>query len=171
MEHLLDASFYIIAAETAAGEEGKGGLFVFNATLFVQIAQFLFLLLVMNALFFKPIGKVLNERSEYIQSNRRGSTASLEEAKKLTAQYEAELGATRQQARDVIAKAETEAKASGAEALAKAQQEANARMAQAAQEVERQRQEALKSLEGEVSVLSRQIAEKLLSTAGRNGQP
>ena len=67
--------------------------------------------------------------------------------------------------------AEAEAKASGSEILAKAQQEASARMAQAAQEVERQRQEALKSLESEVPILSRQIAEKLLSTAGRNGQP
>jgi F-type H+-transporting ATPase subunit b len=170
MEHLLDASFYVMAAETAAGES-KGGLFTFNATLFVQIAQFFVLLFIMNALFFKPIGKVLEERSEYIQSNRRGSITSLEEAKKLTAQYEAELGETRQQARDAVAKAEAEAKASGAEVLAKAQQEASARMAQAAQEVERQRQEALRSLEGEVSVLSRQISEKLLSTAGRNGQP
>lgn len=171
MEHLLDASFFILAAEAAAAEESKGGLFTFNATLLVQIAQFLFLLLVMNALFFKPIGKVLDERREYIQDKRRGSIDNLEEAKKLTAKYQAELGETRQQARDVVAKAEAEAKASGAEVLAKAQQEAKARMAQAAEEVERQRQEALKSLEGEVSVLSRQIAEKLLSTAGRNGQP
>jgi F-type H+-transporting ATPase subunit b len=171
MEHLLDASLYVLAAETAAGGEAKGGLFTFNATLLVQIAQFLFLLVVMNALFFKPISKVLDERRDYIQSNRRGSIDRLEEAKKLTAKYEAELGETRQQARDVIAKAEAEAKASGAEILAKAQQEASARMAQAAQEVERQRQEALKSLESEVPILSRQIAEKLLSTAGRNGQP
>jgi F-type H+-transporting ATPase subunit b len=165
MEHLLDASLYVLAAETAAGGEAKGGLFAFNATLLVQIAQFLFLLVVMNTLFFKPISKVLDERRDYIQGNRRGSIDRLEEAKTLTAKYEAELGETRQQARDVVAKA------SGAEILAKAQQEASARMAQAAQEVERQRQEALKSLEGEVPVLSRQIAEKLLSAAGRNGQP
>lgn len=49
--------------------DGKGGLFDFNATLFVMILQLTLLTIFLKLLFFNRIGKVLEEREWLINDN------------------------------------------------------------------------------------------------------
>lgn len=45
----------------------EGGLFDFNATLPLMVLQILLLMVVLNAIFYTPIARVLDERDEYIK--------------------------------------------------------------------------------------------------------
>lgn len=160
----------LLAAEAAVeGAEEPGGLFAFDATLLVQILQFLLLLLALNLFFFQPIQRVVEERSDYIRSNASSAQKRFEEAQHLATQYERDLQATRLEAQQVVATAESEAQKIRAQRLAEAQREATARTDRARAELETQKQAALKSLEGEVENLSRTISAKLLGNS-RNGR-
>ncbi len=137
-------------------------MFDFDATLPVMALQFLLLTVLLNAIFYKPLGKVLDERNDYIRSGQLGSQERLEEVKKLTQEYELELSSARKEAQKVLATAQADAQKIAADQLAAAQQEAIAQRNEAAVQIEEEKKKALTSLEGDVDRLSRQMLEKLL---------
>jgi F-type H+-transporting ATPase subunit b len=153
----------LLAAETVA-EEGGGGLFDLDATLPLMALQFLVLVVVLNVVFYKPIGKALDDRDSYIRTNLTDARERLSKAENLAQQYEQELAETRRQSQAIITAAQEDAKKIGSEKIAEAQREAQAQREQAQQELEQQKQEAMRSLEQQVDALSRQILEKLLGT-------
>ncbi len=150
----------LLAAEAAP----EGGLFDLDATLLVMAVQFLILAAVLNALFYKPLGRALDERDDYVRTNLLSAKEKLEKAEQLTKQYEQELGDTRRQATAIIAQARAEAEKQAAATIAQAQAEAQALREQAQKEIDQQKQAAFASLEQEVQALSRQILVKLLGT-------
>lgn len=147
------------AAETAAKE---GGLFDFDATLPLMAVQFLILVVLLNAVFYKPLGKAIDERAEYIRTNLLQAKERLAKADNLAKQYEQELGETRRKAQSTIAAAQADAQKIAASKIAEAQAEAQAKREKAADEIEAQKQEVMQTLEQQVDALSRQILEKLL---------
>jgi len=153
-------STILLAAEAAA--EGKGGLFDIDATLPIMAIQFLVLVAVLNALFYKPIGKAIDDRESMIRSNQADAKERLAKAEAMAKQYEQELADTRRQAQKVIADAQAEAQQSAAQQLAAVQQEAQVQREQVQQQLDQQKQSAMQSLEQQVDALSRQILEKLL---------
>jgi F-type H+-transporting ATPase subunit b len=152
----------ILLAAEAAAEGGKGGLFDIDATLPLMAIQFLILVALLNILFYKPIGKAIDDRNNYIRNNQTEAQERLSKAENLAKQYEQELADTRRQAQAVIAEAEADAQKIAAQKLAEAQQEAQAQREQAQHELDQQKQEAMHMLEQQVDALSRQILEKLL---------
>lgn len=152
----------LLAVETTQAAAKEGGLFDFDATLPLMAVQFLLLVVLLNAIFYKPLGKAIDERAEYIRTNLLQAKERVDKAQKLAKQYEQELGETRRKAQATIAAAQADAQKTGATKIAEAQQEAQAKREQAAQEIESQKQEVMQTLEKEVDALSRQILEKLL---------
>ncbi len=151
----------ILAVETAGK---KAGLFDLDATLPLMAIQFLLLALVLNATFYKPIGKAIDERDDYIRTNQLEARERLAKVEQLAKEYEQKLAAARRQSQTIVTDAQAEAQKTAAEKIAGAQREAQAQREQAAQEIEQQKQEALRSLEQQVDTLSRQILEKLLGS-------
>ena len=149
----------LLAVETAA-EEG-GGLFDIDATLPLMAVQFLLLAAILNAIFYKPLTKAIDEREEYIRNNQKQARERLEKSQMLAAQYEQQLGESRRQSQAIIAQAEADAQKMAAEQIAQAQKQAQQEREKAQQEIEQQKQEAMRSLEQQVDTLSRQILEKL----------
>ncbi len=139
-------------------------MFDFDATMLVMALQFILLAFVLNAIFYKPLNKVLDERAAYIRQQETEALERLAKAEKLALEYEQKLGDARRQSQATIASAQEEAKKLAAGQLATAQREAQAKKEAAAQEIEQQRQEALRTLEQQVGALSQQILEKLLGT-------
>ncbi|MDJ0678186.1 MAG: F0F1 ATP synthase subunit B' [Calothrix sp. MO_167.B42] len=137
-------------------------MFDFNATLPLMALQFLLLAALLNAIFYKPLTKALDDRDNYIRDNQLGATERLAQAERLTKEYEQQLADARRQSQTTIAAAQEEAKKITAQRIAEAQQEAQAQREQAAREIEEQKQQALSSLEQQVDALSRQILDKLL---------
>jgi F-type H+-transporting ATPase subunit b len=150
----------ILLAVEAAAEPGK--LFDIDATLPFMAVQFVILMAVLNVLFYKPLGKAIDERADYIRQTQTSAQERLAKAQQLAKEYEDKLANSRRQSQAIIVAAQAEAQKIAAQKIAEAQQEAQALREKAAKEIEGQKQEALKQLEKEVDVLSRQILEKLL---------
>lgn len=151
----------LLAIETAGKE---GGLFDIDATLPLMAIQFLVLVLILNATFYKPVGKAIDERDNYIRTNQLQTQERLSKAEQLAKQYEQELAGARRQSQTVIADAQAEGQKIAAEKIAVAQKEAQVQREQADQEIEQQKQEAMGSLQQQVDALSHQILEKLLGS-------
>jgi F-type H+-transporting ATPase subunit b len=149
----------LLAVETAETAVKEGGLFDFDATLPLMA---LHLTVVLNAIFYKPLSKAIDDRDEYIRKNLLEARERLAKSQKLAQQYEQELADTRRKAQATIAAAQADAQKIAAEKMAQAQAEAQAEREQAFREIEQQKAEALSSLEQQVDALSRQILEKLL---------
>ncbi len=137
-------------------------MFDFDATLPLMALQFVLLTFLLNAVFFKPISKTLDERDGYIRTSQASAAERLEASKKLAKQYEQELANSRKQAQQLIADAQAEAQETVAQQIAQAQSEAQQRREQVQKELDQQKQEAFQSLQGQVDVLSQQILDKLL---------
>lgn len=152
----------LLLATAAVEEAEKGKLFEFDATLPLMAIQFVILVAVLNKLFYTPLGKVLDERDEYIRGGLGNAKSRLAEAEELTKTYEQELAATRREAQAVIATAKAEASQIAAKQIAETQQAAQVQREQAQQEIDRQKQAAFVALEPQVAELSRQILTKLL---------
>jgi len=140
-------------------------VFDFDATLPLMALQFLVLTVVLNAIFYKPMSKMLDDRDEYIRTTKLSAQERLAKAEKLAKEYEQKLGETRKQSQAVIATAQADARKIASAKVAEAQKEAQVSREKASQEIEQQKQEAMRSLEKEVDALSRQILEKLLGKA------
>jgi len=140
-------------------------MFDFDATLPLMAVQFLVLVAILNAVFFKPLGKAIDERSDYIRSNQVEAQERLSKAENLAKQYETELADTRKQSQALIASAQADAQKIVAAKIAEAQEQARLQREQAQKELDQQKQEAMSALEQEVDSLSRQILGKLLGTS------
>ncbi|HEY9798530.1 MAG TPA: F0F1 ATP synthase subunit B' [Leptolyngbyaceae cyanobacterium] len=154
----------LLAVETAETAAKEGGLFDFDATLPLMALQFLILVAVLNAVFYKPLTKAIDERDDYIRKNLLEARERIAKAENLAKQYEQELGETRRKSQATIAAAQADAKKIAAEKMAQAQAEAQEQRVQAGKEIDQQKAEAFASLEQQVDALSRQILEKLLGT-------
>lgn len=140
-------------------------MFDFDATLPLMALQFLLLAAVLNAIFYKPLTKVLDDRDNFIRTNNLDARERLAKAESLTKEYEQQLASARRQSQVTMEAAQNEAKKITAQKIAEAQQEAQAQREQAAREIEQQKQAALATLEAQVDALSNQILEKLLGPA------
>ena len=142
--------------------EEKGKLFDFDATLPLMMIQIVVLVVVLDALFYKPLGKVLDDRADYIRGGLGEAKARLTEAEELKIKYETELAETRRASNAVIATAKADAQKIAAGQIAETQQAAQVQREQAQQEIDKQKQSAFAALEPQIEALSRQILTKLL---------
>lgn len=144
-------------------EESEGGLFDFNATLPLMALQFLALIIILNIIFYKPVTNILDERDEYIRNSLTTASTALVKANELTKQYEQELASSRKRAQDIIKNAQEQAQKIVSEQMKIAQQNAEQLISEAYKQLNVQKQEAIKSLEDQVDILSEKIKIKLLN--------
>ena len=84
----------------------EGGLFDFDATLPLMAVQVVILTFILNSLFFKPVGKVVEEREDFINTSRSEAKKKLEEVKQLESDLKNQLKEARLAAQKVINEAE-----------------------------------------------------------------
>ena len=151
---------WLLLAEAGAQE---GGLFDLDATLPLMAVQVVLLTLILNALFFRPVGRAVEEREGYIATSRADAKQKLAQAQRLEADLTEQLKEARQQAQQLIVEAEQDVDKLYREALAAAQADANATREQARREIEAQRDQALASLSAESDRLGVLIVDRLLA--------
>ena len=140
----------------------EGGLFDFDATLPLMAVQVVILPFILNALFFKPVGKVVEEREGYVNTSRAKAKEKLAEVEKLEADLKNQLKEARQAAQKVINEAEEDSDNLYKEALSLATSEANAAREEARREIDSQRDAALNQLKSEADQLGELIVSRLL---------
>ncbi|MCX5961857.1 MAG: F0F1 ATP synthase subunit B' [Cyanobacteria bacterium] len=137
-------------------------MFDFDATLPLMAVQFILLMVVLNAILFKPLTKVIEDRSTLISNSQTGAKEGLEQVNAITQQYEKALIDSRRQYQSIIAKAQAEAQKTASEQIAAAQAEAVAARETATRELAAQKVSAMAELEKQVDSLSQEIVNKLL---------
>jgi len=142
--------------------EGAGGLFDFNATLPLMAIQFVLLTVVLTFVFYKPVGKILEERETRISTNLAEASEKLLKADELYKQYDEQLKTARVNAQSVIADSEKEAKEFVASEINQARNDAAKLIQQTNRELEAQKSLALEKLETQIDELSQLIKEKLV---------
>jgi F-type H+-transporting ATPase subunit b len=152
-------SNFLVAVEAA---EPKGGLFDINATLPIMAVQFVVFVAILNAIFYKPLTKAMDDRNDYVRNNITEAKERLEKAQQLALKYEQELAAARKATQEVLQAAQADANKRRNQRIAEAMSEAQAQVAAAKAEIAQQKQDAAAALDAQVEALSRQILEKLL---------
>jgi len=151
---------WLLLAEAGVPE---GGLFDLDATLPLMAVQVVLLTFLLNSLFFRPVGKVVEDREGYISTSRAEAKQKLAQVERLEADLTEQLRNARQAAQAAIVEAEQEVDRLYREALAEAEAEANRTREQARREIESQREQASAQLMAQVDQLSSQIIQRLLA--------
>lgn len=140
----------------------EGGLFDLDATLPLMAVQVVLLTFILNALFFRPVGRVVEEREGYITTSRAEAKQKLAQVERLEDLRE-QLKEARKATQQLIQEAEQDSDKLYREALAMATAEANASREQARREIDAQRESALGQLKGDAEKLGDLIVDRLLA--------
>ena len=142
----------------------EGGLFDFDATLPLMAVQVVLLTFILNTLFFKPVGKVVEEREGYVISSLAEAKKKLAQVEQLETDLKNQLKEARQAAQSVINEAEADSETLYKEALSLATAEANASREQARREIDSQKESALNQLKVDADKLGELIVDRLLAS-------
>lgn len=151
------------AVTGAASGATEGGLFDLDATLPLMAVQVVLLTFILNALFFRPVGRAVEEREGYVTTSRAEAKQKLAQAQRLEADLTEQLKEARQEAQRLIVEAEQESDKLYREALATAQAEAIAVREKARREIESEKDQALVALKVEADRLGALIVDRLLA--------
>ena len=133
-----------------------------DITLFIQIINILILIVVMNAVLYKPVRTVLAKRKEKvgelsnsIETFKKNATLRKEEINR-------KLNSARIRAKEEIEKAKGDAQATTAESLAKVRQEVSVSKTSQLDEIKKQFAEAQQQLSGQIDSFATDMAAKIL---------
>jgi F-type H+-transporting ATPase subunit b len=155
-------SWLLLAEAGATAGTPEGGLFDLDATLPLMAVQVVLLTFVLNALFFRPVGKAVEDREGYIGTSRAEAKQKLAQVERLEADLRDRLLQARQESQKVIVEAEQEMERLHRAALGEATAEANASREQARRQIDGEREQAMARLAGEADKLGDLIVSRLL---------
>jgi F-type H+-transporting ATPase subunit b len=153
------------AAASAAASAPEGGLFDLDATLPLMAVQVVILTFILNALFFRPVGRAVEEREGFIATSRADAKQKLAQVQRLEADLTEQLKEARQHAQKLILEAEQESDKLYREALATAQAEAIATREKARRDIESEKERALSAIKTEAERLGSLIVDRLLASS------
>lgn len=168
---MIDFNIFIPIAQAASEaatvekETGIVGTLGLNWKLFLaQLVNFGIILYILKRFVFVPISKKLEERSEKIER----ALSDAEEVEKQKTEFEewkkTEISKTRQEAAEILAKAEKDAGLTRDELMSKTKQDQAKLIKQAKDQIESDQKKALAEIKSEVADLVTTAAEKVLKT-------
>ena len=134
-----------------------------NATLIAQILNFIVLLWVLAKFAYKPLIKAMNDRRNRIINDLDSAEQTRLDAEALKAQYVEQMANARQEATEIVDKANKVAQNLHDEFMEQARAEKDAMMATAKERIEQDKKQALVDIRTQVIALSTQIASKVVN--------
>lgn len=134
-----------------------------NATLIAQILNFLVLLVILAKFAYKPLLQAMDDRRNRIINDLDSAEQTRLDAEALKEQYAEQLAGARQEATEIVNKANQIAQNLHDELVEQARVEQEAMMANAKERIEQDKQQALLDIRSEVIKLSTLIAEKIVN--------
>jgi F-type H+-transporting ATPase subunit b len=153
---------WLLLAEAGATE---GGLFDLDATLPLMAVQVVILTFILNSLFFRPVGKAVEEREGYITTSRAEAKQKLAQVERLETDLRDRLREARQASQQVIVEAEQEMDRLHRAALAEATAESNASRERARREIDAERDQAMAQIHRDADTLGDLIVTRLLAAS------
>lgn len=133
-----------------------------NSTFFAQILNFLILVILLRAVAYKPVLKILKEREDRIAASIDKADADAAEAAKTLEAYKAELANARTKAQEIMDLAEKRANEEHEASVQATKREIEQMKKAAEQQMERERAHAVEQLKGEVVTLALAAAGKIV---------
>ena len=133
-----------------------------NSTFFAQILNFLILVILLRAVAYKPVLKILKEREDRIAASIDKADADAAEAAKTLEAYKAELANARTKAQEIMDLAEKRANEEHEASVQATKREIEQMKKAAEQQRERERAHAVEQLKGEVVTLALAAAGKIV---------
>jgi len=133
--------------------------------LIAQLVNFFLLLALLTLVLYRPVTKMLRERSERIAKGLLQAELAEKRAAQAEAEYQKRVEEARREAQAIVAQARENAEKERQAILARAQSEAQELRARTEQELERERREALQALQEQVADLAIDAAGRVLGQA------
>ena len=134
-----------------------------NATILAQILNFLILVAFLRAVAYKPVARLLQQRSDKIRNDLDKAEADRKAAEQTLADYKVQLADAHKKAQDIVDKANITARQEHDAAVAETRKEIE-RMKQTAQaEIENERNRAFEDMKSQIVTLSLAAAGKVVS--------
>jgi F-type H+-transporting ATPase subunit b len=130
--------------------------------LYVNLAAFLVLFVLLWKFAFPPITKMLDERADKIRESIEKAEETRVEAERLLDEYRQQMAEARQEAAKVIEQGRTVAENMKNEIVAKAREEAEVERAKAIESIKSEKAAAMAELQRSVADLSVAVAAKIL---------
>lgn len=133
--------------------------------MWVNIAAFAVLFIVLWKFAFPPITKMLDERANKIRESLERAEDTRVEAERLLEDYKVQMAEARAEAAQVIEQGRKVAESMKAEILTKAREEAEAEKSKAVAAIKAEKESAMAELKGEVADLSVAVAGKIIGSS------
>tara|TARA_B100001013_G_C24355747_1_gene342170 strand:- start:3 stop:515 length:513 start_codon:yes stop_codon:yes gene_type:complete len=130
--------------------------------LITQVISFVILLLVLTKLLYKPLLKILDERSEKVKNSLTMADEARKEAEKARAEMQEEIKAARIEGQETVTKAKNIAEKQGEEELVKAKKQIEAEKIKAQTHIQQERDAAIADLKNHFSDLVLTATENLM---------
>ncbi len=135
----------------------------FNLFLFLsQLINFVAMIIILNALLYKPVRKMLNERTARIEQSMKEAEQVQTQMQQAKSDYEAKIAEARQEAARVLAQAQERARTQEAEIVAQARQDAERIREEAYEQSEREREQLLLEVKDQLADLVALTASRVL---------
>lgn len=133
-----------------------------NATMIAQVVNFLILAAILRALAYKPVARMLKQRSDKIQEAISKADADKKAAEDTLAQYKSQLADAQRRAQDIVDKAELTARQEREALVAETKKEIERLKQNAQVEIQNERNRAFEQMQKEIVTLSLAAAEKVV---------
>ena len=140
----------------------------FNATFLVSIVSFLVFMYIMNAIFYKPLTTVIDERENIVHDNYEHSRQARHEAEEITKDKKNRLAETAKQSRKMMVDKTNEANEDYKNKVADAKTKSNEKVGILKEDLLRSEADAKNILNSHVENLAQTIVNKVLQ-GGING--
>ena len=130
--------------------------------LITQLVSFLILLFILKRLLYKPILRMLDQRSERIRESLDAAERARQQSAESQAEVESQIEAARAEGQQLIASAREVAERFREEETAKARQDIEAERERAQANIQRERDAAIEQLRGEFADLAITAAERVV---------
>ncbi len=130
--------------------------------LIAQIFNVILLVWLLTAFLYKPVLKLLNERTQRIQESLSQADQVKQQLANAKRDYDAEIAKARQEAAGILAQAQERAKAQEAEIIAQARQEGERIRVEAREQSLQERDQMLRELKNQLADLVTMTASRVL---------
>ncbi|NLF15063.1 MAG: F0F1 ATP synthase subunit B [Anaerolineaceae bacterium] len=127
-----------------------------------QIVNFTLLALLLYFVAYKPVLRMLDERSARINKGIEDAEQASRRAAEMEQEFERQMADARREGQEIVAQATQASERAGQEILERAREESRAQVERAKEEISRERDLAMADLRRQVAELSLTISEKVL---------
>jgi F-type H+-transporting ATPase subunit b len=133
-----------------------------DVTLFIQMANFLLLLVLMNLVLYRPIRRLVAQRNELVSKQRAGIDKAESEAQKALREFEERLKAARAAGREKIQELKEAAYRTEKDLLSRASEEAAKEVQAVRERIQKEIGQVRVQLQAQIQEFSKEMAQRIL---------